>query len=72
LDAAIERRRETKQRKSSDLEAQQGLFGRRAFIERTQEPHRSIEHGTLGLVIRHPLTNDGHCGTRRPNRLQAP
>ena len=72
LDAAIERRRETKQRKSSNLEAQQGLFDGRAFVERSQEPHRNIEHDRLGLVIRHALTNDGQCCTRRPNRLQTP
>ena len=34
MDTAIERRREAKQRKSSDLEAEQGLLGGRAFVER--------------------------------------
>jgi hypothetical protein len=71
MDTAIERRREAKQRESSDLKAQQGLFGRRAFVERCQEPHRSVEHASLGLVIGHALATDGHRRTRGPDRLQA-
>jgi hypothetical protein len=72
MNAAIERWREAKQRKSSDLKAEQGLVGGRAFVERCQEPHGSIEHAGLRFVIGHALTNDGQRNARRPDRLQAP
>ena len=72
LDTAIERRRETKQRENANLEAQERLFGRRTLVESRQEPHRGIEHGGLGLVLRDTLTDHSHRCTSHPDRLQAP
>jgi hypothetical protein len=71
MDTAIERRRKAKQCKSPDLETQQRLFGRRAFVEGCQEPHCCIEHGGLGLVVGHALANDGQRCTGGPNGVQA-
>jgi hypothetical protein len=68
MHTAIERGSEAKQRKSSDLEAQQGLFGGCAFVERRKEPHRSVEHGGLGFMIGHALANDGQRRARGSDR----
>jgi hypothetical protein len=72
MDTAIECRCETKQCENPDLKAQQRIFGGRARVERRKEPHRYIEHGGLGFVVRDTLADHGHRRTSRSDRLQAP
>ena|GEM_PF-6438325 len=70
-DAAIERWRETKQRKSANLERKQGLVRGQSCIERLQEPYRSLEDRRFGLVIGNSLADDRQRCAGRPNRVQA-
>lgn len=72
MNTAIERRREAKQRESSNLEAKQRLFGGRALVERREEPNRNVEHSWLWLVIRQALTNHCQPCAGGPDRPQAP
>lgn len=72
MHAAIERWCEAKQRECSDLQTQESLFRRRALGERGQKPHRRVEHGGLGFMVRQTFTNHGERDTCNPNRLQAP
>jgi len=72
MDAAVERRRETQQREGPDLQTQESLFGRRTLVQRSQKPHRRVEHGRLGFVVWQAFTNHGERDPCNPNRLQAP
>ena len=68
--ATIERWREPEESKHADVEGQKRLLGWGTDVQGREETHGDVEHGRFRLMVGHPLTNHGQCGTRRPDRRE--